>query len=82
MIVGRRCSSGCATWPDDDEYQVCPVCSESTQRFRGLTPLNAVDAKSRRLHAEFEHYYSTEHIADTTPLTDDDLREMGISLDS
>lgn len=81
MNIGRRCSSGCATWPDDDEYSVCPGCGEATQRFRGLTPLNREDAAARRLHAEFEYYYENEHVADTTPLTDDELRKMGINLD-
>lgn len=80
MIVARRCSSGCAPWPDEEQYHVCPFCLENTTRYRGLTPLSHAEAESRRKHGEFERYYDS-HIPDLEPLTDDELREMGIDLD-
>lgn len=76
MTIGRRCSSGCATWPDDDQYEVCPICKEETRRFRDLTPLNHKDAKSRKLHAEFNDYYENEHVP---ALTDKERQEMDVS---
>jgi hypothetical protein len=81
MTVGRRCSNGCAVWPDDEAFEICPVCREDTTRFRGLTPLSHEKAESRRKHADFDHYDEEEHIKDVAPLSEVELNEMGISAD-
>lgn len=80
-VIGRRCTTGCATWPDDDKYETCPVCNEQTVRFNGLTPLSHAEAEKRRKHAEFDQYYESEHVQDTTPLTASELRELHILAD-
>lgn len=54
---GRRCDLGCESWPDDDDYDTCPVCGEPTERFSNLRPLSDDDAKSMRLILNFEQYY-------------------------
>ena len=57
MALGRRCSIGCETWPDEAVYARCPVCGEETTRYKRVTPLDADEARSILLHAEFEKYY-------------------------
>lgn len=56
--LGRRCDMGCETWPDDDDYARCPQCGEPTTRYRDVHPLDADDARSKRLHIEFERFYA------------------------
>jgi hypothetical protein len=58
MAWGRRCEIGCESWPDEAEYSKCPQCGEETKRWKNLHPLNADEARSIRLHAEFERYYA------------------------
>lgn len=53
MAWGRRCDVGCASWPDEEQYAVCPVCGEETIRFSNLTPMT----QSQANHTEFEAYY-------------------------
>lgn len=59
MAWGRRCSIGCATWPDDEQYEQCPECGTPTDRFSnaGRDLLDEEEARSRKLIAEFEDYY-------------------------
>jgi hypothetical protein len=57
MAYGRRCGIGCESWPDDDEYAVCPRCGEETERYRNLNPLDEDEARSIKLHLEFEEFY-------------------------
>lgn len=57
MEPGRRCAFGCESWPDDDEYNVCPKCGSETSRYRNLNPLSEEEARSIKLHIEFEEYY-------------------------
>lgn len=57
MAFGRRCAIGCESWPDSDEYKVCPSCLEPTKRYRNLTPLTEDEGKFKKLHIEFEEYY-------------------------
>jgi hypothetical protein len=78
--IGRRCSMGCETWPDTDEYSLCPICDNDTKRFRGVEPLLDQVALSKKCHAEFQRYYKNQHIADTKPYTDAELSDMGIVL--
>lgn len=53
---GRRCDIGCESWPDTAEYKVCPVCGEQTTCYSNLHPLDVDEARSKRLHIEFELY--------------------------
>lgn len=50
---------GCATWPDEDEYETCPECGSETGRFSnaGRDLLGPEEARSRKLIAEFEVAY-------------------------
>lgn len=59
MAWGRRCTMGCATWPDEALYSKCPECGETTDRFRnaGDDLLDNDEAKSRLLRAQFLVYY-------------------------
>lgn len=57
MALGRRCSIGCETWPDDVLYARCPTCGEDTTRYKNVSPLDPDEARSLLLHAEFERYY-------------------------
>lgn len=40
------------------DYRVCPVCEEKTSPFRNAEPMAAEEARSIKLHADFERYYS------------------------
>lgn len=53
MALGRRCDTGCESWPDSDRYKTCPVCGEEATRFKNLQPLTQQEANQR----EFELYY-------------------------
>lgn len=57
MAWARRCDIGCETWPDDDDYDICPICGEETSRFSNGRPLDPDEARSIRLQVEFEGYY-------------------------
>jgi hypothetical protein len=54
---GRRCDIGCTSWPDDDKYDICPICKEETERFSNLQPIEEDEAASLVNHLEFEEYY-------------------------
>jgi hypothetical protein len=58
--VGRRCSIGCESWPDEPDYHECPSCGEPTTRYRNLFPLSPHDARVKRLHILFEEFYEDE----------------------
>lgn len=38
------------------------------------------EAKSAKNHGDFEHYYTTIHMPDERPFTDEDLEDMGITI--
>lgn len=78
--IGRRCAMGCETWPDETEYLSCPICREPTKRYRGVDPMPGKEAKSAKNHGDFEHYYTTIHMPDERPFTDEDLEDMGITI--
>jgi hypothetical protein len=50
MAWGRRCEIGCETWPDESTYTTCPSCGEKTTRYSNLSPLDAAEARSLRVH--------------------------------
>lgn len=54
--ISRRCSICAANWPDDKSYQPCPECEQETSRIRDITPMDSDEAKSRKLHAQFERF--------------------------
>lgn len=58
MALGRRCSIGCETWPDQVIYSCCPTCGEETKRYKNVTPLSEEEAQSILSHIEFERYYA------------------------
>jgi hypothetical protein len=58
MAWGRRCDAGCETWPDEAIYVRCPVCGEETERWSNLEPLDADEARTILLYAQFEIYYA------------------------
>lgn len=55
----RRCSICSIDWPDSKEYKICPSCldEDGTDRCKDVTPMDAAEAKSLRLHLEFERFY-------------------------
>lgn len=57
MAIGRRCSLGCESWPDEALFTTCPQCGEPTQRMRNLHPLAADEAHNVLAHYEFEKFY-------------------------
>ena len=54
---GRRCDNGCESWPDDDQYNICPVCQEETSKYSNLIPLDPEEAVEIAVRASFERYY-------------------------
>ena len=74
MALGRRCSAGCASWPDLVLYATCPLCGESTTRFSGLSVLDTDEALKMKRHAEFEHYYE-RYCSDRNQPVDGPLEE-------
>lgn len=57
MAWGRRCDNGCESWPDNEEFKVCPKCDEETKRFSNLQPLDLDEARSIKAHIDFDAYY-------------------------
>lgn len=57
MAWGRRCTMGCESWPDSNDYQRCPICLEETVRYANLFPLPADEARSMVNHMTFDVYY-------------------------
>lgn len=57
MAWGRRCDTGCESWPDHDDYLVCPICGGETRRWRNLIPLSKDEADKEKARIEFEVYY-------------------------
>lgn len=55
--ISRRCSICAINWPDTNDFKYCPACGEDTGRIRDIVPIDADDARSRKLHAEFERFY-------------------------
>lgn len=69
MAVGRRCTIGCETWPDEPLYVKCPICGEQTERYRDMEPLDSAEARAIRMQeqskdavdpnvAAFEKFYA------------------------
>lgn len=52
-MIGRRCHIGCETWPDEDDYEICPICTKPTKRYRNVAPLDEIEAR----YAAFEAFY-------------------------
>jgi hypothetical protein len=67
---------GCENWPNTKEYKQCPICGEPTKLTMGnaATPLSEEDARSIRLHAEFDEFYETQWTPNEDEL-DPDLLE-------
>ena len=57
MAWGRRCDLGCESWPDDKEYDPCPVCGQEAKRFSNLRPLEDDEARKQKARIDFEAYY-------------------------
>lgn len=55
---GRRCDIGCESWPDSDDYNVCPVCGEETTRYGNVVPLSEQDARELRSAMLFKEFYA------------------------
>ena len=56
MAIGRRCDLGCETWPDDDQYKVCPECGQKTTRYKSVTPLTEEEAIPLRFEAFYKEW--------------------------
>lgn len=54
---GRRCDIGCESWPDSDEYDVCPCCGEETTRYSNVLPIDEDDAQALKATLFFEGFY-------------------------
>lgn len=58
-MSARRCPVCLTDWPADWRYYgKCPQCREDTDFIQDAEPLSTMEAKSRRLHLEFERYYA------------------------
>lgn len=53
MAWGRRCASGCESWPDKLIYQKCPICGGAATRWSNLDPISEDEAA----RIMFELYY-------------------------
>lgn len=53
MARGRRCDSGCETWPTDDRYKFCFLCGEKTTLYKKVKPITVEEANE----IEFEQFY-------------------------
>jgi hypothetical protein len=59
-----RCSLCGINWPCDvDHYGRCPVCLRPTDAVAGtgVEPLDPREARSIRLHHEFDRFYAARH---------------------
>ena len=57
MPPAYRCSICGTDWPLTGAYNECPECQEPTGHIGDGKPLSAQEAKSKKLHAEFERFY-------------------------
>lgn len=57
--VALRCSMCGIDWPNNDLYDICPVCQDEdgTDPCNDGNPLSAKEALSMKRHAEFERFY-------------------------
>lgn len=62
-MAARRCTICANDYPSTNEYKTCPVCEERTSRFSNITPMPDDEARSIKLHAEFERYYEQRELA-------------------
>ncbi|HUA02617.1 MAG TPA: hypothetical protein VMB27_01865 [Solirubrobacteraceae bacterium] len=56
-----RCSTCGIDWPPDARhYDRCPACLQPTDRIggRAVQPMDRTEARSIRLHHEFERFYA------------------------
>jgi len=62
-----RCSLCGIDWPANAEYSRCPACLEPTNPIGGrdVHPLDCTQARSIRLHHEFERFYASWNRPDT-----------------
>ena len=68
-----RCSMCGVNWPANErDYGRCPACLEPTDLIGdgGIQPLDAGQARSIRLHHEFERFYAARRRS--TPLEPED----------
>lgn len=56
QTFGRRCAMGCATWPDDERFKVCPACGQSTVKYRGVTPMDEDEANRYAFEAFYKEW--------------------------
>lgn len=50
-MPARRCSIGCESWPDHEDFKVCIVCGEPTRRVGNIKP-TVDDEEAKRLLSE------------------------------
>lgn len=84
MAWGRRCDLGCESWPDEDQYTVCPLCGDPAERFSNLEPLTPSEAKHRRFEAYYEQHCHELGIPVDGPLHEEPgvLNEPGVQVGS
>lgn len=54
--IGRRCASGCLTWPDEGMYMRCPTCGEKTTRYRGVTVADQDEVDEAMFEAVYKRH--------------------------
>lgn len=52
-----RCSRCSTNWPFISDYQPCPECGEKTDSIGNAESIDEAEAKSRKLHADFDRWY-------------------------
>lgn len=64
---------GCATYPDELIYSMCPICGEQTDRFSnaGSDMLSKEEAELLLLKSEFEKYYERRCVRRGIPVDGD-----------
>lgn len=56
-MAAYRCSTCSHYWPLEKEYKMCPECLEPCSTFRNATPMEDDEARSLKLHFDFDRYY-------------------------
>lgn len=65
-MAAFRCSICALNYPLKKDYQQCPQCFQETTKFNNLKPISIDEARSIKLHSEFERFYA-EWDADHDP---------------
>lgn len=56
--TARRCSLCLISWPNKDDFDICPQCEGATELFRNTRPeMSLAEAYDQKRHHDFERFY-------------------------